>query len=148
VSSPCLIPLVQRRFGDSPAFAAERSGDLGSGMRLAFVHVVSAKRKPDYASHLFLDVAFVAQLGYCHTGERRIDGLLRQSHELAGVVFVVLGQSNEKFGLDGRWLHLINSGSSVPRGDISRNGPSVPASVTLVECTNAAGSYRVNRRRV
>jgi hypothetical protein len=55
-------------------------------------------------------------------------------------VLVVLGQGDEKLGLNGRLLHLNVSGSSVLLGDISRNGPSVPLWVTLVECTNAAGS--------
>jgi hypothetical protein len=53
-------------------------------------------------------------------------------------LLVVLGQGNEKLGLDGRLLHWIISGPSVLPGDISRNGPSVPVCVTLVECTNEA----------
>ena len=108
-------------------------------MRLAFVDVVTAKREPDHASYLLLDVAFVPQLGDSDACKGGIDGLLGQPYELAGIVLVVLCQGDEKLGLNGRWLHLISSRSSVPSSDISRNGPSVPASVTIVECTNAAG---------
>jgi hypothetical protein len=107
-------------------------------MRLALVDVVAAKRESDHASYLLLDVALVPQLGDGHSREGGIDGLLRQPHKLARILLVVLGQGDEKLGLDGRLLHLISSGSSVLPGDISRNGPSVPGSVTLVDCTNAA----------
>jgi hypothetical protein len=57
---------------------------------------------------LFLDIPFVPQLGYGHTRERGIDRLLRQSHELAGIVLVVLGQSDEQLGLDRLWLHWFS----------------------------------------
>src|SRR4030088_1895371 len=68
-------------------------------------------------------------------------------------MLVVLGQGNEELGLDRRLQHLIVSASSVPPGDISRNGPSVPAPVTEVECTNAAvetqlATSRARRRNI
>jgi len=75
-------------------------------MRLALEDVVPAQREPDDSAHLLFDVALVAQFGHCHARERGIDSLLRQGHKLLRVVFIVLGQSEKKFGLDGRALHL------------------------------------------
>jgi hypothetical protein len=88
-------------------------------MRLALVYLVSAKRKPDYAPYLLLDVSFIPQLSHGHTRGGRIDGLLRQPHELAGIEFIMLGKGDEKFGLDRLWLHGLISESSVLPGDIS-----------------------------
>ena len=75
-------------------------------MRLALVHVISAKRESDHASYLFLDVTLVPQLSYRHSREGGIDGLLWQPHELARILLVVLGQGDEKLGLDRRLLHF------------------------------------------
>jgi len=111
-------------------------------MRLALVHLVSAKREPDHASYLLLDVPFIPQLSYGHTRGGRIDGLLRQPYELAGIELIMLGKGEEKLALNQLWLHGLISGPSVLPGDISRYGPSVPVSVTLVECTNAAAPRR------
>jgi len=81
---------------------------LGSRNRLAPVHLVPARRQSDYASDLLLDIALVPQFGYCDTCEGRINCLLRQPYELAGIVLVVLRQGDKKFGLDRRWLHLFS----------------------------------------
>src|ERR1700690_185004 len=93
-------------WGNPAASAA--SWWLSSWTRLALVHVVPAQRKPDYAPHLFLDVAFVPQLGYRNAREGRINRLLRQSYELAGIVLVVFGQGDEKLALDRLCLHWLS----------------------------------------
>jgi hypothetical protein len=54
---------------------------------------------------LFLDIAFIPQLGNCHPRERGIDGLLRQPHEFKRIVLIVLDESDEELGLDRLWLH-------------------------------------------
>ena len=78
-------------------------------MRLALVYLVSAKRKPDYAPYLLLDVSFIPQLSHGHTRGGRIDGLLRQPHELAGIVLIVQCKGDEKLALNQLWLHGLIS---------------------------------------
>jgi hypothetical protein len=78
---------------------------LSGRNRHAPINLISARRKPDYAPHLFLDIPLVAQFGYSHTRERRIDSLLRQPHELTRIVLIVLDEGDEKLGLDRLWLH-------------------------------------------
>ena len=87
------------------------TGWLSSRSWLAPIDLISAMSQPDHAPYLFLDIAFVSQLGYCDARERRINRLFGQSNELAGILLIALGEGNEQLGLERRVLHLIISRS-------------------------------------
>ena len=67
--------------------------------------------QPDHTPYLFLDIAFISQLGYGDTRERGIDSLLRQPHELVGILLVALSEGDEQLGLEPGVVHLIISRS-------------------------------------